>query len=455
MQRNIIKYLNTSLLALCLLFALSAAFMWLCRPSEIEEVPPQNIKGSLPKGAFRQPEENYLKVGESALSLNFQAPTLKLPDLKNILIYYGKNGRPDAQTGKEILHFSLAGGKDSKPVSPGGKLFLVYNKKNSDGNKYSFSPENEPTSLWIEPTALHQEAQVKVRLLDDKGGFVESPEQSALFNLPEKEFARNMTQGWEIGKWRVDATILARQKARWVGHDRFLEEHGGEEYKDALGRQRVDFSEGDETYSLFVKVGDSLIYKDDRWQVVQPGENSLTEPLLVVKRVDDRLMNLELWDVQGKGKISLNLLKTTENFAHQNFDQMFKFLGARTRSQFVFEIESERMLLRPKDWLLLTEGGWKKLSTPQEIDDYVDRKLTGTLFVFDEIIRKEERQVMKGTVYNQSRTEAFPVELAMQPSGLHEKGQEKMLPGTKEVKTQEALGKRKQKIEPPSYAKQE
>lgn len=454
MQRLIIKYLNASLLGLCLLFAMGAAFLWLCRPSEIQEVEPQTVKGTLPKGSFTQPAEAYSKVGDTVLSLHFKPPSLRLPDLKNVLVYYGKNGRPDAQNNHELLHFSFNGGKDCRPAPPGEKIFLIYNKK-AEGCKYAFSPNNEPTSLWMQASALHQEAQVTVHLLDEGGNEIAEPEHARFFNLPEKEFARNMATSWEIGKWRVDATILARQRARWVGHDRFLEEHGGDEYKDAVGRQRIDFGEGEETYSLFVKLGDCLVSHNDKWQVVKPGDESINQPLLVIKRIDERLMNLELWDVQGKGKISLNLLKSSENFAQQNFDQLFKFIGARTRSQFVFEIDKERMLLKQKDWLLLTEAGWKKLATIPEIDDYVNRKLVGTLFVFDEIVRKEERQVIKGTVYNQSRTESYPVELAMQPSVMLDKANDKVLPGPAPAKGLEAIGRQKPKIDPPSYAKQE
>jgi hypothetical protein len=134
-------------------------------------------------------------------------------------------------------------------------------------------------------------------------------------------------------------------------------------------------------------------------------------------------------------------------------------MGARTRSQYVFEIDNERMLLRPQDWLLLTEGGWKKLSTPKEIDDYVERRVTGTLFVFDSIGKKDEKQVIKGTVYNPMRTESYPVELATQSTQIPEKKgaapQNLPPPQTGKIKAQEAVGRSRFKIDPPSYAQEE
>ena len=128
-------------------------------------------------------------------------------------------------------------------------------------------------------------------------------------------------------------------------------------------------------------------------------------------------MNLELWDAEGKGKAVMNLIKANEAWMPQNLEQNFKFMGARTRSQFVFEINNERILLCPQDWLVLTQTGWKKLVTPKEIDDYVDRKVTGPLFVFDNIERKDDRQVIVGTLFNVARTETASVELPLQQNG--------------------------------------
>ncbi len=446
MLNVIIKYLNLALLGLCLFFAVAAAFVWLLRPSVIEEKIPKITPIALPKSPFQQTAPATACLGDTVLNCKFQPPTIKLPDLKNILIFYGKNGRPDADNEKPQLHFSLAGGKGFAGLLPGEKLYLVFNRKN-DGSKYAFSPNNEETPLWIEAKLNGSEAFVTVHLIDEEGEEVVEPESNRRFALLEKEFIRNNQSPWEMGKWRVDATLLARMRARWYGPDKFLEEHGGDEFKLTVGKQRIDFGEGEDAYSVYVKVGDTLVYLKDKWQFIEPGPESLSHPLLVVKKIDERLMNLELWDTQGKGKVALNLLKSSENFQHENFIESFKFLGARTRSQFLFEIDAERMLIRPHDWLVLTEEGWKKLSTVEDIDNYVNRKMVGTLFVFDKISRKDDKQIMQGTVYNPNRTESYQVEIAMQPAAL---------PGVKkgDEKTEEVLSKKKiHAIEPPSYAK--
>jgi hypothetical protein len=251
-------------------------------------------------------------------------------------------------------------------------------------------------------------------MVDDEGDIVRTPRAYAEFTLPEKEFVKTSNNSWELGKWRVDATLLARQKSRWYGLDRFIETHGGNEYKNWMNRQRIDFGDGDEAYSVYVGNGECMIWKDNRWQVATPGSDTLPYPILCVKRVDERVMNLELWDVGGKGKVVLNLVKTGEQWMPKNIEDSFKFIGARTRSQYIFEIEDERTFLSPHDWLVHTDTGWKKLITPQDIDDYVNRKITGPLFVFDGVEKHDDKQVITGSLYSAARTEMVPVELQLQ-----------------------------------------
>lgn len=172
-------------------------------------------------------------------------------------------------------------------------------------------------------------------------------------------------------------------------------------------------------------MGDGLIWDHEKWKVIKPGVDSLGYPLLIIKKIDDRLMQLELWDVDGQSKVMLNLLKSNEPWMPQNVLQNFKFLGSRTRSQFVFEVNKERMLLSPKDWLVLTPNGWKKLNTPEEVDDYVNRKLLGILFVFDGIERKGDQQYLMGTLYNAARSESKPVEISITPTPIGRRKAEK------------------------------
>lgn len=273
--------------------------------------------------------------------------------------------------------------------------------------------------MWFTASIEEKEARLKLEMRDNDGLAIATDDPLQVFTLAEKEFIRPSTLGsWDIGKWRVDGSLLVRQKARWIGIDKFLENHGGSEYPDYADKHRIDFSEGDENYSIYVKKGDYLVWDQDKWTpCANCSVNTHDKPLLVVKKIDERVMSLDIWDVEGKGKLALTLVKSPESFHHEQVTRDFRFVGARTKTQVVFQIEDERLIVKPNDWLLHTKEGWKKLSTPTEIDDYVARKLTGTLFIFQEIAKKDEKPVLIGSIYNPNRTEFHEVEMAMLPAG--------------------------------------
>lgn len=397
---------------------LTAFLMTLLRSDEIGIETGVITKPALPRGAFAMSKEACDMIGKTALELQCSPMTVQLPDLRKYLVYYGKNGRPDAQKDRTVLHFAFNGNSHLSSVSAEEPLYVLYDRQQNPP-QYVFSPGNAPTLVWIEANSQGSEAIVKVSMKGDAGEVVREPASRAQFNLGEKEYAKTAGRVWELGKWRVDGSLLARQKARWVGQDLFLNRHGGEEFSFLQGKQRLDFLDEQEApYSVFVKVDDCMIWENSRWKVVTPGEETLSHPLLMVKKVDERLMNFELWDADGKGKMSLNLIRMTEPWTAKNLEQSFRFVGARTRSQYIFEVGKERIFVSPQDWLLLTDDGWVKLSTAQDIDDYVEHKLKGVLFILDNVERKEDRQVFMGTMYNESRTEIKPVELAVQQNNM-------------------------------------
>jgi hypothetical protein len=452
MLKKWMVWVNYTAGAILALLLLAAAWFWLTRPEDYVVDEHAVIKNAPPKRAFEREEESYHAIGAPVFSLNYSPLGMQTPDLKRYLVYYGRNSRPDAQIASTLLFFGFTGNKSPTSVLPGERLYVLYDKSQTPP-QYIFSPDNAKTPLWVEATVSGNQAHVKVGIDKEPSDDAKGSAGYVEFNIPEKEFVRAGTV-WEIGKWRVDGTLLARQKARWYGIDRFLERHGGEEFEGFIGKQRIDFGEGEEAYSVYVAMGDCMIWKDEKWQVVQAGEDSLHYPMMCIKKIDERLMTLELWDVSGKGKITLNLLKVNEAWVPQNIQQSFKFLASRTRSQFVFELNKERITLRPRDWLVLTSSGWKKLSTPEEIDSFVGRQVIGPLFIFDGVERKDDRQVLKGTLFNTARTEMQSIEIPLQqggnvsgPPGSDERDVDK-LQKNREGNTPHVINNRNEKIEP-------
>jgi len=399
---NIILGSVAGLLALISLWFLVAPFP----ESEIVKVQP--VGTGLPKHPFEQPQEAYDAIGEPFLSLKVAPPTLELPNLESVLTYHGTNKRPDAEVGKTFLHFSLKGSVVPASVAPGEPLYLRYDPEQKPP-KYVFSADNEETPLWIIGEAGNGEARVSVRMRNENGEVIAEPADFAHFVLKEKEFL-----GWKGGKWmlgqqRVDGTLLARQRARWYGEDLFLSKHGGEEFADAKKKQRIDFGEGEEAYYNFVGNGDCLIWDGKRWRVPTHHEESKEYPLLCVKNISDKIINFELWDLDGKRKVILNLIKSTEVWMPQHVEKDFKFVGSRTRTQVIVEVKGERMILLPQEWLVFTGEKWKKLTTEKDIDDYVDRRTVGILFVFEGVDKQQGNLYMTGTLFNATRTATHDV----------------------------------------------
>lgn len=414
MIREWINWVAAGIAAFAFLLLCASAVLKASQASHIPvlEVAAANEKS--PPPAFEQEPQAYNAIAESTLQLKSAPTEVQLPDLRQAIVYYGKNGRPDADLNNGAIFLSTPAAKEVTTVLPNETIYMLYDKKLSPP-RYIFSPNNDETSLWIEVTPHDKEVSVKVSMKNQKGDVISEPAGNANFNLQEKPFARSSgTTAWEIGKHRADGTLLVQQRAKWFGSDQFLERHGGKEFQDYLGKQRVDFGEGNDVYSVFVKPNDILVWDNDHWRVAEPGAETSEYAILVVKKIDDKLMNFELWNREGKNKVLLNLLKSSEVIPPGGFTKNFKFLSAKTRSQFVFEVDKERMTLSPQDWVLSTGSSWKKLTTPEDIDSYVDRKIIGYLFVIDSIEKRDDRQVMLATFFNKSRSSAQQIEIPLQ-----------------------------------------
>jgi hypothetical protein len=397
---------------------LIAGGLSLSRASSIAVSEAQPKPKVLPQSAFRPEKLSYDAIGTDLFTLNYTPPKMQLPDLRKLLTYYGPNGRPDANLDSKAVHFGLANNHEQGAMAPGDRLYLLYDRTQHPP-RYTFSPGNSPTTLWIEIEPEDESASVSVYMVNEEGEIVQEPKNRAEFSLAQKEFTRfNRGQAWDIGQNRVDGTLLARQKAKWYGSDKFFERHGGEEYEEEGRKQRIDFGEKDDVYSVFVDEGDVLVWNGCQWSEATPGPETFGKPLMQLKKVSERLLTFELWNPEGSNKVALNLLKNRERWIPEQLKDNFKFVSARTRSQYVFEVGNERMTLTPKDWLVKTDGGWEKLNTVEEIDAYVERKLQGPLFVFDGVEKRDDRQVLVGTLFNASRTDMQQVELDVPQSTI-------------------------------------
>ncbi|MBB64325.1 MAG: hypothetical protein CMO81_04605 [Waddliaceae bacterium] len=363
----------------------------------------------LPKRYFQQSSHFYDSLGGGSLALKSGVSEPTLPDLRREIVYYGLNGRPDAKVDGIVGHVMLAASEESKDVREGEKIFLQVQSK-SGALSYHFSPNNEVTPLSFELIPGEREATFTLCLVDDDGVQVKEPQELSQFILKKQDPLRARRTMWSLGNFRVDGGLFARQRMRWFGRDCFFDQHGGQEFEQYKNRQRIDVQDQNTPYSLFVSEGDFLIWKDDRWQAVLDGERTEDYPLLVLSKVDDRVMQFELWSEDGSIRVSLNLMRSHDSWNPKMVERDFRYVGDRTRSQFLLEIGSERISVQPDEWFLQTESGWKKISTVEEIDAYVAGDLRGALLALEGQNKGSQGQrAIKAHVFNPTRTEIYQI----------------------------------------------
>lgn len=399
MNQRLLSLVNHSMLALFLFVCLWTGSVWVDSWSRATgTIITQSDTGVRPiRDPFAQQEEHYQQVTTNLLALDRPKPDLSLPDLSPLFTFTGSNARPDANPDKQLYYILLKGDKEPMGVYPEHKQYLLYNVAQSPP-RYIWSPGNRETRLWLQVESQEEDIKITIHLQGLEG----KKEKSFVLKEQPNPLARGTR--WMLDQLRVDGTLLARQKGRWYGYDLFFQDHGGEEFTHLGDLERVDFGDGENRYSIWLETDQCMVWDQGRWQEIKENESSEDKPLLCVKNIGDKVMTFHLWDVGGNRKSVLNMIKSSEIWQSEVLAKQFRFVGARTRTQSIVEIQGVRTTLRLFDWLILVNDQWKKLNTPELIDDYVERRLIGPLFIFEGIEKIDGSQWLKATLYNQSRT---------------------------------------------------
>lgn len=343
-----------------------------------------------------------------------------LPDLKKELIFLGSNHRPDAV--KQTVFLELRSSKSRCTACIGEKIYLQ-RQTTPYGSHFIFSNDSN-SRCWIECHCIGLDGlDVKVYLKSIDDQIITTPSEFAQFHLVSQY---HPAQTWEIGGVRVDATFAVKQKMRRVGIDKFLYLHGGEEFLDKAQKERVDFvSALGEPYSRYLSSGDILFWDGDRWQTCGEfiGDHEKA-PLLEVKRVDEKIMTLDIWNVEGTAHQTVNLVKSgASSLDIASALKELQFVGMRTWTRPILQAGEQRFILTADDWLLRKEQ-WEKIHSKQQLDDYLSGKLQYPLFVFEGVEKNENGFVLKGHLFNAQRTHVESVTIFLDQRQDKKEGEE-------------------------------
>lgn len=417
MRHDLIWYANWILVSIIAFSVIGA--VWYMTAAQAVIQPPVQIqieKPQLPLTSFMPKDKKHAPLDASSLQLEYSSPKMRLPDLRNFIFYYGHNLRPDAKDA-DNLFFSLG------PVSASNPTFSTHSKEKqylviqeNAEFPYALSMNNRPTTLWFEPEFRSNGVNIQVRMKDEQGQVVQDPKDRANFTLTEKPQESVANKTFMLDQFRADATLFSRQKAKWYGTDQFLEDHGGDEFDLSVGKQRIQFGEGEGFYSVYLDKGDVMVWKDGKWVVLESSKSTSDYPLARISKIEERTMGIELFDISGRNKVNLTLLKLQEPKLVMNPSD-FEFIGARTRIHSMFFVGGQREIVGADDWFLRTEEGWKKLKTSKDIDAYLSGLTPGDLLVIDKIEKVNENQWLAGTLYTRSRSASEPVIIPLKVNG--------------------------------------
>ncbi|WP_213318903.1 hypothetical protein [Chlamydiifrater volucris] len=328
----------------------------------------------------------------------------KLPDLRKEIVSISYNGRPDAKNARYQLKLSSG---EMQTVAAGERIFL---KAKREGRNYSYHFSKVPGNLWVQcsPSMHGNNVEVQVFLFDSGGQRVSTPFERSKFSVVASGDVAGTS--WEINGDRVDASFGVKQQMRRLGKDLFLIVHGGEEYITFAAKERFDFrSSRGCRYSQYLSQGDWLFWDGDRWvpRGLFTGDSSQA-PLLEVKRLEDKTTVFDIWNVNGNLKQSITLMKYQSSVMEiSDAIREIAFVGMKSWSSAVVVFQEDmvtRTVVRPDDWFIRKESGWEKISSLEDVEEYVDGRLEGPLFVVEGIVKEERGFVLKGHIFNSYRT---------------------------------------------------
>ncbi|MBI2810776.1 MAG: hypothetical protein HYX67_08120 [Candidatus Melainabacteria bacterium] len=244
---------------------------------------------------------------------------------------------------------------------------------------------------------------------EEKGQFIVSP------------------QGGVPAKYNSSQHVCMQElkAARSFSNDLLLKKYGGREYASWQEKAVLELSQNASTYACFVSAGDYLVYDAGEWKISSFENLKPDCPVAAVKSVTPRGVDVEAWDETGFYPLPLHIEAEQGGRFQLKPEAMPTSIRLRSGTQISCAFGKKRVILRQGDWLLKTATGWRNLRRTEEIDNFLNRRLKGELMIFDAIEKDQGRLVMKGNLFDETRTQVqavtFPIEAEKAPGKLSRK----------------------------------
>ncbi len=356
--------------------------------------------------AFAQAPLPYEAIGGGALMLNPHQTWGWVSHLAKELLVIAHNSRPDAAEGGVQILLALKTEGAPKEMISGKTLFL---EKNDASGTFAFSEGLQP--LWIKPILLENgrvliEAGKKLGQLDSAHGI----EEKGQFVVPTSASAVREKKYSPLAQ---EAFALLKSAKCW-GQDLLIQNYGAGEFGKWREKLKIELSESGASYVIFVAAGDYLMWKEGKWQETPLSELSSKKPVALVRTVSPRAVELTFWDETGFYPAPVDLPIEQGGRLNQKTEATLSQPRLRTASQISCMLGKKRVLLRQGDWMLKTGAGWRNLRRREEIESCLYHQIKGELFIFDALEKEQGRWVLKGSLFDEMRTQVQPISVPIE-----------------------------------------
>lgn len=340
---------------------------------------------------IHQPFYPYELIGSSALALHEYHTSSWARRIANELLVLGYNTRPGQQEQVSIV-FSLDKGKSSFISQNGGLIFL---KEALEGLAYS----KEKTALWIQP------------LLLDNGSILIKASRQFQSTEQSTEFVSSCSLGI-IQAPEMDC-IKQLEGSAYFNSDLLVQHYGGSEFTTWKEKGVLKCANSNGSYACFVSEMDILVFKGDEWQVASTEIKTEGFPIAQVKMLSPQGMQLEVWDEKGFYSHIVNL-PVKQKKMRKKLDIPLTKVRMRSSTRVSCSLGKKRFFLRQGDWLYKTSSGWHRLDKPKDFERVLYHRLVAEVFIFDSIVKEQGCFFMKGSLFDETRTQMQQMQLPIQ-----------------------------------------
>lgn len=325
---------------------------------------------------------------ERPLALSQESlPHFTIHPLREMLTFFLVPPHPCAENSEWQVFAQTKGGADWREVVLPARLDLTVSPFGTPTFSDTLSP------FWIEVSREERKVEVSVWVdLKELGGVrcVET------FSLPLQRVKPTEERG--------SLSLQKLRQVQWMGPDRLLRSLAKESPPERL------MGSGVSGERLLLSPRNWLIYNGESWEqqeVLSPEEK---RPIARVVGVGETL-TLEEWEGNRYYQVALSpaLLPVWKCRP----EELFTSLRVRSENQVSCMLEKQCLVLRTGDWVCKRGGKWKVLRKKEERESFQRGEIEGELFLFEQIEMRQGQKIIRGTLFDPSRTQMTPVELAV------------------------------------------